>query len=89
MLFGEARFFQSPFAIPQIFREPFQPQPAYKHLQPHWLGSSLGQRRFVDLLRRGLPSPLWPAPVQEAVIDTVADVLIAAVMARRQKGGTS
>jgi len=90
MLFGEKSWIlESPFPIPRIYREPFARRPAYEHLAPHWLGSPLGQRYFVELLQRELPSPLWPPPVREAVIDAVADLLHAAVSARRRNGGAA
>ena len=89
MFFGGARIFQSPFLMPTIYCDPFEHRPAYERLQPHWLSSPLGHRFFVELLRGDMPSPLWPPHVTDAVIDAVADALLAAVVTRRQKDSAS
>ena len=85
----ELTLFRAPFATPRIYRAPFRTAPAWAQLHRHWLWSPLGQRYFVDLVRRRLPSALWPRPVIDAVIDAVADVLVAEFRARRRKGGRS
>ena len=88
-MFGRFRIFGPSFPVPVIYRRPFKPRPAYEALGPHWLCSPLGQRNFIELLRRGVPSALWPVHVRDEVVDRVADLLHAAVSARRRKGGAS
>jgi hypothetical protein len=89
MLMCEARIVRPPFATSTIYSSPFRSEPAWKRLRPHWLWSPLGQRHFIDLLRRRLPSAFWPPPVFAAVVDAVADVLVADLRARRRNGGAS
>jgi len=89
MSIAEASIFRSPFGTPLIYRSPFRPRPAYTQLHRHWLWSPLGQRHFIDLIRRRVPSAFWPQQTIEAVVDAVGQVLIADVRARLRKGGAS
>ena len=89
MLNCEARIVRSAYATPSIYCSPFRSEPAWKHLHPHWLWSALGQRHFIDLIQRRLPSAFWPPQVFAAVVDAVADVLVADLRSRRRNGGAS
>ena len=89
MPFAEASIFRSPFPTPSIYRESFRPRPAYTQLHRHWLWSALGQRHFIDLIRRRVPSAFWPQATVGAVVEAIAAVLIADVRARRRNGDVS
>jgi hypothetical protein len=82
----EASIFRSPVATPSIYRLPFQPRAAYEQLPRRWLWSPFFQRYFFALFPRRLPSALWPRPTFAAVVEALADVLIADVQARRGQG---
>ncbi len=88
-MMGAARLFRSPFAVPKIYRDPFRREPAWTQVHPHWLWSALGQRHFFRLVQPRLPTQLWPRAVVDAVVDAVADLLIADVRAKRPRGEAS